>query len=107
MRAANRRTPMHVLRATRQQDATGQIIEVWAAIKVVWIHLKESDGAKTENVEGVIAERTFMAEMVTDAGLAISTKDRLTYGGRTFEIVSVVNQEQKNRITEMRLKETI
>jgi SPP1 family predicted phage head-tail adaptor len=98
---------MHVLRATRQQDANGQVIETWASVKLVWVHLRDSDGTKGENVEGVIAERIFTAEMVTDAALALTEKDRLLYGGRTFEIVSVVNKEQRNRVTEMRLKETI
>ena len=107
MKAGDRRTPMKVLRSTVTQDAAGQALDTWAVIKTIWVHLKETDGGKTDTVEGIIAERNYTAEMVTDAGLALTTRDRLKFTTRTFEILTVINTEQKSRTTELRLKETI
>ena len=107
MRAGDRRTPMQVLRSTPTQDASGQPIDAWSLVKTIWVHLFETEGAKVGNIEGTIAERNYQAEMITDAGLALTTRDRLKYGTRNFEILAVINREQRNRTTELRLKETI
>jgi len=80
-----------VQRATRVPDGAGGFTETWATVATVPCRLAPSGNEPTERV---VAERVTDRKLWTltlPAQTALTAKDRVVVGARTFEVVGVLS----------------
>lgn len=95
--AGTLRRRITIQRVTETQDDQGQVVETWATLATRW--------ASIEPLQG----REFFASQQLDESLDVrfrirydstvgtmTTKDRISWNSRTFDIRSISNLEQRN-----------
>lgn len=109
MRAGKLDRQIVLQRVTEAPDGGGygEPVKTWATLATVWAWLetltgRESYGAGQERVSWADVRFTIRAR----ADLAITTKDRVSYGGKTYDILAVQENttEPRNWVTELLCK---
>lgn len=87
------------------KDAYGQETNGWALVAQVWGKIEPSGGNESFNSGEVRAVGSYTVTMWYRSD--VTTKCRLKYGARYFEIESVTNEGETNRKLILTCKETI
>ena len=105
MKIGDLRHRVQIQNKTVQTDELQQQSDVWLAYANVWASVRPVKGreyfaARQENAE--------VTAVVTMRYLSGITPDmRIVFGDRVFEIVSVINVDERNRVLELMCKEAI
>ena len=87
------------------QDDFGEEIETWQTDTVVWARIQPVQGKEFKAADQVTADVTHKIMIRYHAGL--STKQRIQYGTRVFDINFVRNIFEENRWHELLCKEDV
>lgn len=74
---------------TRTRDATGGVVEAWAAVATVWAEVAQLSGRELERARQVAAEVTTRVTLRSRSG--VSADSRFAVGSRTLRVVSAVD----------------
>jgi len=92
---------VNIQRVTQTVDAVGQPGESWATLATVWADINSysslANGREFTQADAIAANVSHIVKMRYYAGL--TPKDRIQYGSRIFEIVSLANTDERNRET--------
>ena len=77
------------------QDGAGQVIESWTEQEKAWVSIVPVSGREYFAASGERAEITHKISMAY--GPTVLPRDRITWAGRTFDIRSALNVEERNR----------
>ena len=91
--------------AVTTQDDFGAEIETWKQDAVVWARIQPVQGKEFESADQITAEVTHKIMIRYFAGL--STKQRIKYGTRVFDINFVRNVFEDNRWHELLCREDV
>ncbi len=92
---------------TRSQDAVGGDTEAWAAITggaSIYAQLSPMSAWEIERYGHTVGKVTHKLRI--RAGLAVTTKHRVTYGSRTFAVIGVMQPDEQSRFLELTVNET-
>jgi SPP1 family predicted phage head-tail adaptor len=97
------RVELHAV--TEARDGYGQPVETFAKHSDAWASIEPismSEKIKSEQIKG---ERTHKITIRYNS--AVVRTDRVIYGTRTFEIVGIVNPEERNALMQLDCKELV
>lgn len=86
---------VHIQRRGHLQDTTGQTRETWQDQAEVWASIRPVSGREYYAASGERGEVTH--EILLRFGVTLAPKDRITFDGRVFDIVSVFNLNERDR----------
>lgn len=96
---------VEIQRKEVQTDELLQQTEVWATYATVWASVRPIKGREYIAVKQVNAEISVVITMRYVSG--ITPEMRVLFGSRVFEIVSVINVDERNRVLELMCKEVV
>jgi len=99
----NRRVTIQQLLVTK--DEYNADIESWVDLKTVWAYVEPLAGREYWQAKQVVGEITGRITIRYLAG--VNEKMRIIYGEKTYNILSVINPEEKNRILQLLVKEVL
>lgn len=90
MKAGRRDRRITIERKTATQNTYGEEIVTWATLTTVWADMRPVTGREsyTENQFQSFADTKFRV-LYSNVTRTLTTEDRVTYRGRTYDIVSV------------------
>ncbi|MFA6790675.1 MAG: phage head closure protein [Parcubacteria group bacterium] len=86
-----------IQQATDSRGATGQVIKTWATVATVWAGIEPIKGDERvaqQGIEGAISHRVYLRH---NAFPSLTSKNRLLYAGRVFEIRGAINAAEAGR----------
>jgi len=83
-----------IQRATSTQDAAGEVVATWETLSTVWAKVKTLTGSELVNAKAV-ESRITVKVIVRKTDVLIT--DRIIYGSRTLEILSVIDAHEQER----------
>ena len=105
MRAGKLRHKITIQYYTESQNSYGEMTKTWSDYATVWASIEPIMGREFWESQQINAEVT---AKITIRYLAdINPKMRVKYGSRIFEIISVINPEEKNRELQLMVKESV
>jgi len=87
------------------KDAEGIVQDNWVDIATVWAAIKPLSGRELLAAQAVQSETTGTIEIRYRAG--ITPSQRAVFGSRIFEILAVLNIEERNRELRLLTKEVV
>lgn len=93
-----------VQRKSVVRDTFGGETVSWTDVAMVWMSLRPLSGRELYAAQQAHAETTHKAVMRYMAG--VTPNDRLKYGDRIFDMISVLNHEEKNGYLIIEAKES-
>ena len=99
----NRRVTIQRLEVTK--DEYNADIESWVDAATVWAHIEPLRGREYWQAKQVVAEVTGRITIRYLTG--IDEKMRVTYGDRVYNILAVINPEERNRVLQLLVKEVL
>lgn len=90
---------------TISQGTTGEFIETWADTATRWAAIEPLEGREYWQAQQLNTETTAKITIRHYPGL--TTVNRIKFGSRYFDIVSVQNQKEGNKYTVLMCKEVI
>lgn len=99
-RAGKMRFRVDLQRVTQTVDSVGQPQEAWATLATVWANIETPNpiGAGREFTVADALAADVTTSVVMRYVVKLTPKDRIVYGTREFEIISLVNTDERNRI---------
>jgi SPP1 family predicted phage head-tail adaptor len=95
-------------RPTETQDSSGAVIQTWATLAKRRVDVRPISGREFFGNQQDIGEVSHRIKMRYDADIAdLSPKDRLSLGGRIFNIQSVHNIQERRREFELMCREVV
>jgi SPP1 family predicted phage head-tail adaptor len=94
MRAGKLRHRVILQSRSDTQDETGSAVPAWANVATVYAAVEPLRGRELLTAQSINSEVTGTIRMRYRAGIDASM--RATYGGKTYNIVAVVNPEERN-----------
>jgi SPP1 family predicted phage head-tail adaptor len=104
LRAGELRKRFTILRGEQTQSNTGDISLTWVSEGRCWGAIKPLSGGESISAEQRIADTTHGITVRYSTKFAADRRLRL--GSRVFEIMSVVNVDERNREISLSCKET-
>lgn len=95
MRGGKLRRLVTIQRRNATQDTFGQSIPDWTDVLVCWASIEALSGRELVTAQAINAATTH--EVVLRYAQGISAAMRILYGTRAFEILSVLNIDERNR----------
>lgn len=89
------RSQMAIEKATETTDATGAVVQTWSEIGLVWAYIRPLSGRELSDARQVEADVTHEVRMRYRSDL--TARMRLTFRGRTLEILGLVNIDELDR----------
>lgn len=89
--------------ATVARDSYGQPKETFAKYADAWASITPLSMKERTFAEQLQGERTHLVTVRYNSSIDIT--DRVIFGTRTFEIVSILNPEERNHLLQMECKE--
>ena len=83
----------------------GEDIESWVNVSIVWASIEPLRGREYWQAKQVVGEITGRITIRYLEG--VDEKMRIIYGEKTYNILSVINPEEKNRILQLLVKEVL
>ena len=105
MRAGTLRHKVVIQQNTPTRDSYGAEVEAWTDYATVWASIEPARGREFWESQQVNAEVTGKISIRYLAG--ITPKMRVKHGSRIFEIISVINPEERNRELQLMVKEKV
>ena len=105
MRAGMLRHKVVIQQNIPTRDSYGAEVEVWTDYAVVWASIEPARGREFWESQQVNAEVTGKIRIRYLAG--VTPMMRVKHGSRIFEIISVINPEERNRELQLMVKERI
>lgn len=90
-------------RATFAQNSLGENVPTWAILATVWGSVDPLRGREAFMIQQYQADADFRIRIRFYPG--ITTKDRLVYNGRVFNIININNLAERDRTLEIICKE--
>ena len=89
------------------QDAAGQRLETWRRMADAeqWASIRPLSGREPTAASGPRSEITH--EIILRYGATVAPRDRLSFGGRKFDIKSVINTGEQNRYLKLSSVENV
>ena len=88
---------------TQTQGATGEVTSTYATETTVWGSITPLSGRELEQAKQISEEITYKAVIRYYSGL--TTEYRISHDSRTFEIVNILNNEERDEYQTLMLKE--
>jgi SPP1 family predicted phage head-tail adaptor len=105
MHAGNLKHRIIIQQRTNTQDASGQPLETWSTFATVWANITPLIG------RDYLAARQLVDEVDHDVTIryrsGVLPKMRISYDGRTFEIISVINKDEGDAWMYLKCKEVV
>lgn len=99
----------HRITFERQQqfgrDALGQVVVEWQPLATVWAAIEPANGRELWHAEQVRAETTHLVQARGRPDWRPTTADRITFAGRMFELVSVIDVQERGIVWRIQAKE--
>ncbi len=92
MRAGRRNQKVIIQRSTPTRGSYGEEVEVWATLEQPWVHIKTVSGGETIQGGQVDAKST---HLITLRKTDITPADRIKHDGRIFNIIKLINPEER------------
>lgn len=105
MRRGLQRCLVTIQQSTPTRTASGQATDVWSTYKQAWGSLNPVRGGETFRSRQVHAEADSVLEFDWIDAQAVTPRMRVTYGSRTFDILTVANIGERNRRVRLDLRE--
>lgn len=105
MKSGQLRHRVTVQSLTVTQDEYGAPVETWTTMATVWVSIEPLEGREYFAARQVNAEVTGRIRMRYLPGVLPSM--RVLYGTRTFNILSIINPDERKRMTELMVQEVI
>lgn len=105
MRAGKLRHRVIIERLTATQDAAGQETGTWGTFATRWASLEPLSGRELVNAQQVSAEVTHAITLRYLSGVV--PKMRAVFGGRNFDIQSVLNRDERKVELELLVRERV
>lgn len=109
MHAGKLRHRITIQRLTGARDTFGAETDAWETFKRCWAEVKPAFGSQGGGREVFLMGQQLQAisdVVITMRYMAgITTKDRVSFGDRTFEILATHNRDERNREMELICKE--
>lgn len=103
MRAGRLRHEVLIERVTITQDPDyGGVIESWSTVGLFPASVEPLQGREFIAAQAALSEVTTKIRMRYLAGM--TTADRITHGGKTYNVLSVINPEMRNVELELMCK---
>ncbi len=105
MKLGAKRHRVTVQRSTIANDTYGEGIETWVELYVTWAEILSLSGeerVRGHQVEGSMTHRMFIRK---HPDYDVTNKDRVVYGSRTYDIVSVDDVELRGEQYDMMVRE--
>ena len=83
----------------------GEDIESWVDLKTVWAYVEPLRGREYWQAKQVVGEITGRITIRYLEGL--NEKMRVIYGEKTYNILAVINLQEKNRVMQFLVKEVL
>lgn len=90
---------------TPTHDSFGEEVKEWVDVCTVWAGVEPLRGREFFRAQTIHAEVTTRVSIRYRGG--ISPKMRVVFDGRFFDILSVINEEEKNKEIQLMCKEMI
>lgn len=91
--------------ASFTQGTDGNLTATWSEYAAAWARIEPLSGAESWRGEQVAADVTH--RITTHYVAGVTPKMRITYDGRTFDIVSVVNTDEAGAMLEISARENL
>ena len=105
MRAGRLRHRLAIQTVTETQNAVGELTRAWATVTTVWGDIQPIGG--TERLAG----EQITAEVSHRVWLRYTTyvvpEARIVFDSRTFDVLSVINRDERNYMMELLCKEVV
>jgi len=95
MRAGKLRHQITLQRKSLTPDEYGGPVETWTDVGTVWASVEPLQGRELTNAQTVNAETTTKITMRYVSG--VTAADRIVFGGRFYNLQSVIDPEMKHR----------
>jgi len=96
---------VEIQRATKTDDASGTPVETWAKLADVWAQLKPLRAREIVQEGQVQGDLTHQIRIRYYRGL--TRKDRIKFGTRIFNLVEVINVDERGQMHELLAKESV
>jgi SPP1 family predicted phage head-tail adaptor len=91
--------------ASETSDDYGDVLESWSSYATVWARVMPLQGRELLLAQQVNAELTHQVEIRYNS--TVTTTHRVILGSRTLEIVSIINEDERNKNMIMLCKELV
>ena len=105
MNAGSLRHRITIQSVTETEDTFGGTTEVWGTHATVWASIEPLSGRELLQAQQVQAEVTHRVRCRYVSG--VTSKMRVLYGARYFNIITPINPEERNRELALMCKELI
>jgi len=106
MRAGALRHLVQVQYPTTTRDANGGVTQTWTLLATRWAEIKDL-GHEREGTTGDRQRADATHEMTIRHLSSLSPRHRVVYNGMTFNIVSEINDDLRNRMQKVLLKRVV
>lgn len=90
-----KRHRLTIERATEAQNASGQVVKTWSTLKTIAANVVPLSGL--EAVTGLQTEARVSHRVYINYDPDLTTKDRFDFEGRTLEIISALDVDERRR----------
>ncbi len=104
-RSGGRRHVVQVQTRTAAQDAYGEAILTWTTVHARNVEIKSLSGTELIEARKIQANATHWITMLYDN--QVTPQSRFVWGSRTFEILHVVNPEERNKLYNVLVREKV
>lgn len=103
-----RRHRITIERAADGVDGFGQPVKTWSTLATVWALVQPLRGGERFSAQQTVANVDHRIITRYRSDLAeLTPKDRITWGGRVFDVTAVINRDHRNRELEILAREHI
>ena len=89
--------------ASTAQNSFGEQIDTWSNYTTVWGSVRPMKGQELEHAHQISAEVNHVVRIRYNS--SVESDHRVTHDSRTFEIVSVINWQERNIFMDLYCKE--
>lgn len=105
MRAGQLRHRVTIQQFTQTQNEYGEIVEGWTTFATVWAAVEPLRGREFWDAQQLNAEVTARIRLRYLSGVGPTM--RVVYDGRTFEVDSVIDVDERHRELQLMCKEVV
>lgn len=105
MKIGKLRHRVTIEQVTEAQDTDGSVIETWSAFAIGQASIEPISGREYFAAQSTQADVTHRVSLRYLPG--ITPKMRVTFGSRVFDILSVINVDERNRELQLMCRENV
>ena len=89
------------------QNALYELVDSWSTVTTLWAQVTPLSGRSLQQAQQVHGEVSHRFRVRTSSTVIKPTRTRLSYDSRLFEVVAVIDQEERGRFTEILARERV